>query len=102
MTLVGTVINVHDFDYTQQGSRKREFELVDERGAWIRCCGLGRNAENPELQNGMDVVLYFTVARPPYGSNPGTVYLMRDSLMVAINRRSAIMIPHKRSEIVIE
>jgi hypothetical protein len=102
MTLVGTVVNVHEFEYTQHGSRKREFDLVDESGSWMRCCGIGRNGENPNLQDGMDVVLYFTVARPPYGTSQGIVYLMRDSLMVAVRKRSAMMIPHKRSQIVIE
>ena len=66
--------------------------FMDDAGTWLRCCALGRNASRSALQQGM--VFYFTLGRGQYGSSPGMVYLMRDSLRVPIEQR-AILIPEK-------
>ena len=67
---------------------------MDDAGTWFRCCALGRNASSPDLRKGMVVVLYFALGRPQYGSSPGMVYLMRDSLIVPIEHKT-ILCPKK-------
>ena len=74
-------------DVSQQGTPKRHFDLVDDTGSWISCCALGSNASSLSLEAGNDVVLYFVTGRSATGSNPGMLYLMKDSVIVMLGRR---------------
>ena len=102
--LSGVIVSLSEMDYTQNAARptkKRDFDVADETGTWIRCCALGRNAECSALQEGMQVVLYFGTGRPPYGTGGGCVYLFRDALIVPLGVMEKFMLPKKKKEAVV-
>ena len=100
ITLRGIIDDLNDMQLTQQDSKKREFNLVDSAGMWLRCCALGRCAQSRCLENGNEVILYYGTGRSARGSSPAMVYLMKDSLIVqtACSQRN----PTKRAEIHID
>ena len=100
ITLRGIIDDLSDMQLTQQDSKKREFNLVDSAGMWLRCCALGRCAQSRCLENGNEVILYYGTGRSARGSSPAMVYLMKDSLIVqtACSQRN----PTKRAEIHID
>ena len=85
-TFRGIVMNMLDVDVTLQGEPKQDFELVDLSGAWMRCCALGRHAEQEVMQNGMEVVIYFATGRGPIGGLEGMLYAMKDAMVIPIQR----------------
>ena len=100
ITLRGIIDDLSDMQLTQQDSKKREFNLVDSAGMWLRCCALGRCAQSRCLENGNEVILYYGTGRGARGSAPPMVYLMKDSLIV--HTASSRGHPVKRAEIHID
>ena len=96
-TFEGTIADVEDIDFTQQGDPKRIFKLVDGSGSYILCCALGHNAESVALVPNQIVVLYFATGRGPIGSSPGMVYLRKDSIIVPM--RMALFPPATNNQI---
>ena len=91
--------NAQEAEFSQQGNPKREFDVVDNAGCWMKCCCLGHTAGSNDLQSDMEVVLYHTTGRGPRGSASGMLYLMKDSLIVPIG---LLHLPvEKKMEIVI-
>ena len=96
-TFEGTIADVEDVDFTQQGDPKRIFKLVDGAGSYIQCCALGNNVESIALVPNQIVVLYFGTGRGPIGSAPGMVYLRKDSIIVPM--RMALFPPAANNQI---
>jgi len=92
-TFRGIVMNVLDVEATLQGDPKQDFELVDLTGAWMKCCALGRHAEQEAMQNGMEVVIYFATGRGAIGGSEGMLYAMKDAMVIPIQRH--VMLPSK-------
>ena len=99
LTIRGVVADLSEMHYSQQDTSKRTFSLIDESGAWIKCCALGLSARARALANGNDVVLYFTTGRSSHLGS-GMLYLMKDSLMVLVSRHCIERV--KRIEIPVE
>jgi len=92
-TFRGIVMNVLDVEATLQGDPKQDFELVDLTGAWMKCCALGRHAEQEAMQNGMEVVIYFATGRGAIGGSEGMLYAMKDAMVIPIQQH--VMLPAK-------
>ena len=99
VTLKGMIASVEASDVSQQGKAKRVFEVVDNTGAWIRCCSLGHTASSRALREGMEVVLFHGTGRSAVGASPGMIYLMKDSLIVPVGMKTVLV--HKKTEIVV-
>jgi len=99
-TVKGAVANVLTLDISQGGNAKRLFDIVDQQGTWFKCCALGSVAQSTSLKDGFEVVLYHGLGRSPVGSTPGMLYLMKDAVIVAFNRRDGEVV--KRTQIEIE
>ena len=97
VTLRGMITDLSDIQATVQEDYKRLFTLVDNAGAWIKCCAIGMPARSLALVNGNEVVLYFCSGRGSLGTSPGMIYLMKDSLVVKLGSRTEV--PHKRFQI---
>ena len=93
VTLRGMITDLSDMSATVQEDYKRLFTLVDNAGAWIKCCAIGMPARSLALVNGNEVVLYFCSGRGILGTSPGMIYLMKDSLVVKLGSKTKI--PHK-------
>ena len=91
------ITDLSDIQATVQEDYKRLFTLVDNAGAWIKCCAIGMPARSLALVNGNEVVLYFCSGRGSLGTSPGMIYLMKDSLVVKLGSRTEV--PHKRFQI---
>ena len=78
----------------------RVFDIVDDAGYWMRCCGWGRIAGATTIVASNHVVLYFCTGRKRWGNTGGMVYLMKDALVVKLNTATRCVV--KRQEIVIE
>ena len=85
--LQGIVADVQEASLSQNGNLKKQFHLVDEMGYWILCCALGRNVNSTSLEEGNEVVCYAVTGRGGLGTNPGMVYLMKDSVIVKTGRQ---------------
>ena len=92
-TFRGIVVNVLEVDSTLQGEPKVEFELVDSNGAWIKCCAIGRHVEQSPLKHGLEIVMYFATGRGPFGNADGTLYAMKDAVIVPLGLQ--VVIPAK-------
>ena len=71
--------------------------LVDGSGVWIICVALGQHAENPQLKDGMELLLYFCTARGPIGGMKAAVNLMIDAVIVALAQHAEA--PRKRTPV---
>ena len=65
------------------------FDLIDAEGWAIPVVAVGRNAENPNIIAGKEVIVYHGSGRGPLGSIPGCVYLFKDAMIVPLGLRSA-------------
>ena len=96
VTLRGIITDVSDIQGTVKENERLLFTLVDNDGAWIRCCAIGMPARSLALVTGNEIVLYFCWGRDNLGTIPGMVYVMKDSFVVLGARTE---IPHKRLQI---
>ena len=76
--------HIRNLDESQQGSPKREFDLVDESGVLIKYCAWGRNSRAKNLVDGSEVILYFASAKPGIGGVGACLWLFRDALLVVV------------------
>ena len=88
-TMRGTIQNVRGPESTTKGEMKMGFDLIDAEGWAIPVVALGRNADNPNIIAGTEVIVYHGSGRGPLGSIPGCVYLFKDALIVPLGLRSA-------------
>ena len=84
---------------------KRSFALVDGSGVWLACVAMGQHAENAQLEDGRELLLYFCTAQGPIGSLTGAIDLMNDAVVVGLqhqvivsNRRASLPIADQRSQ----
>jgi hypothetical protein len=87
VTMKGMVDNVEPADATTKGEAKVAFDLIDSEGSAVRFVALGRNAANPNLVSGKEVIAYHGSGRGPCGSQPGCVYLFKDAMIVPAGDR---------------
>ena len=73
---------------TAHGQPKRSFTLVDSSGIWLPCVALAQNAENEQLQIGMELLLYFCTGRGPIGSIRGAVNLLKDAVIIGLKQHA--------------
>ena len=66
-TFKGCIVDLLDTDFGQSGSQHRYFKLVDPNGYYIDCCATRHNATSVALVSNVEVVLFFALARPPFG-----------------------------------
>ena len=78
---------VQGLDATAGGKAKVAFDLIDKDGTAIPFVGLGRNASNPNIIAGKEVILYYASARGPLGNQAGAVYLFKDAMIVPVGTR---------------
>ena len=93
----GIVTELGQLDMTAQGEPKRSFTLVDSSGIWLPCVALAQNAENEQLQNGMELLLYFCTGRGPIGSIRGTVNLLKDAVIIGLKQHDKA--PEKKTPV---
>ena len=84
MSVRGVIVDVPAPDVSQAGKAQRSFNIVEEPGAWIACCALGRIALSKALQNGLGIVLFFGAGRRPLVGSPGSLCAMKGSLIIAV------------------
>ena len=90
-SFAGVVCDLGPTDITQQGQPKKSFNLVDSFGAWFPCVGIGRHAENPQMQHGQKVIFYFGTARPSTGANGAAVFAFKDAMIVPLGVQNHII-----------
>jgi len=94
-TFSGVVADLQEPDVTQQGNPKRLFKLLDASGSYLLCCALGHNAVSCALKDKEEIVVYFGTGRAPIGSDPGMLYLMKDSVIVPLGAKVLSTLPSK-------
>lgn len=97
----GVIMDVGAMEVSQGGNKKRSFDLVDQQGLFITCCAMKHNAESVALKEVQEVILYFGTGRGPKGSAPGTVHVMKDSLIIAVGKPRPVA-PQKKDRVDIQ
>ena len=59
ISILGTVAEVGQMTTSQQDVPMRVFQLVDRRGRGVACMAYGRHAENAQITEGAEIILYF-------------------------------------------
>ena len=100
VTLYGVVQDVKGVEYTQKGTDKCNFDIVDENGIYISCTALGKTATSTLLNNNQRVVMYNASGRAGPQGKKGTLWLFKDAVLVPVG--VVKMPPPKRKEISIQ
>ena len=88
LTVKGRVADLQGVEFSQSGSAKRTFDLVDSNGLYISCCAMHHNAESAALEEKQEVVLYYGTGRGPIGSSRGMLYLMKSAMIISLGKAS--------------
>ena len=62
-TVKGIIADVQALDVSQTGNPKRQFDIVDNMGAWFSCCAVGPLSQSKALHDGVEAVLYHGMGR---------------------------------------
>ena len=81
-TFRGRVADLKEASYNNSGNAKREFDLVDDRGAYVKCCAMYHNAGSAALKENNLIVIYCATGRGPIGGEAGKLYAFRDAFIV--------------------
>ena len=81
-TFRGRVVDLKEVSYNNSGNAKREFDLVDDLGAFVKCCAMFHNAGSTALVESNKIVIYWATGRGPIGGESGELYAYRDALIV--------------------
>ena len=92
ISIVGIVVEVQGLTVTQSGDSRKDFRLQDTTGQYVECAALGRHAENNNLVEGNEVILYFLTALAGLRGRPGLLWLYDDS-HVAMVRKHIVTVP---------
>ena len=85
-------VEVQGLTVTQSGESRKDFRLQDTTGQYVECSALGRHAENNNLVEGNEVILYFLTALAGLRGRPGLLWLYDDS-HVAMVRKHIVTVP---------
>ena len=98
-TLTGTIMELKDLDYSQQGNPVRYFKLVDPAGSFLNCCAMDDHVSSQALRENMRVVLYFGTGRGPIRSSPGCIHVRKDAALVPLGVKLLAGLPTKEMTI---
>jgi len=91
VNVAGVVGSCEEERMSQSGRSMRNFQLSDPTGKYVECMVLGRHANNPNLEDGNEVILYFAQATTPTSTNlPGVLWLYDESHMVLLRRNCKV------------
>ena len=83
-SFAGNVSDVAEPDYTSNGQPKRDFNLVDDIGAWFPCCAIGRAATDWRAPANVKVIIYFGTGRLATQGTGFALYAFRDGLILPL------------------
>ena len=98
-TFTGTIMQLKELDYSQQGNPVRYFKLVDPAGSFLNCCAMDDHVSSPALRENMRVVLYFGTGRGPIRSSPGCIHVRKDAALVPLGVKLLAGLPTKEMTI---
>ena len=82
-TMKGFVMDrVEDYSVSQKGNPLRYFSLMDRQGAFISFIAFDRHADDDNLSNKNEVIIYFGTGRAGIGSASSGFYLYNDAVVV--------------------
>ena len=91
VNVAGIVGSCEEERMSQSGRSMRNFQLCDPAGKYVECMVLGRRANNPNLEDGNEVILYFAQATTPTSANmPGVLWLYDESHIVLLRKNCKV------------
>jgi len=88
-TFKGVIEDVGDLEYSLSSQEKKSFVLIDSTGSYIKCCAQYHSVHSPGLREKQEAILYYAIGRGKIGTDPGMLYLQKDSFIMPIGRPRA-------------
>ena len=74
------------------------FQLVDGTGKYVSCLCFARHADQENIQDGNEIILYFAAAQVGLSGNPGSLWLYNEAHVVYLRKSTFCPQPRPHME----
>ena len=90
VSVAGVIKDVQPTTTSKNGTPMLLFKIVDMSGRFAPCMAFGRHAENPNIIERNEVVIYFTVAQAGLSNGPGQLWIYDDAHVLHLRGNAAV------------